>query len=108
GAFCASVELPVRSGGHPGRNASVTPYAVREFADPDLEWLIHRQIHLRDIDVLQLEYTPLIQYTGAFDRLASVVFEHDIYFQSIARGLAHANVVSLSMATLQYLCVLLC
>src|SRR5439155_17506712 len=102
GAFCASVELPVRSGGHPGRNASVTPYAVREFADPDLEWLIHRQIHLRSIDVLQLEYTPLIQYAGSFNRLASVVFEHDIYFQSIARRLAHANGVSRSKATFEY------
>ncbi|PYT27710.1 MAG: glycosyl transferase, partial [Acidobacteria bacterium] len=103
GTFCASVELPVRAGGHPGRSASVTPYAVREFADPHLEWLIHRQIHLRSIDVLQLEYTPLIQYAGSFNRLASVVFEHDIYFQSIARGLAHANGVSRSKATFEYL-----
>ncbi len=103
GAFCASVELPVRAGGHPGRSASFTPYAVREFADPDLEWLIHRQIHLHGIDVLQLEYTPLIQYAGSFERLASVVFEHDIYFQSIARGLAHANGVLRSKATFEYL-----
>ncbi len=68
GAFCASVELQVRAGGHPGRSASVTPYAVREFADPDLEWLIHRQIYLHNIDVLQLEYTPLMQYAGRFVR----------------------------------------
>ena len=102
-AFCASVELPVRAGGHPGRSASVIPYAVREFADPDLEWLIHRQIYLHSIDVLQLEYTPLIQYGGSFNRLASVVFEHDIYFQSIARGLAHANGVMRSKASFEYL-----
>ena len=102
-AFCASVELPVRAGGHPGRSASVKPYAVREFADPDLEWLIHRQIYLHSIDVLQLEYTPLIQYSGSFNRLASVVFEHDIYFQSIARGLAHANGVMRSKASFEYL-----
>jgi glycosyltransferase involved in cell wall biosynthesis len=103
GAFCASVELPVRAGGHPGRSASVTPYAVREFADPDLAWLIHRQIYLHSIDVLQLEYTPLIQYAGSYNRLASVVFEHDIYFQSIARGLAYANGGVRSKAVFEYL-----
>lgn len=103
GAFCASVELPVRAGGRPGKSASITPYAVREFADPDLEWLIHRQIYLHDIDVLQLEYTPLIQYAGCFERLASVVFEHDIYFQSIGRGLAHANGFPRSKAAFEYL-----
>ena len=90
-AFCATVELPVRPIGSPGSGASITPHAVREFADPELEWLIHRQIYLHGIDILQLEYTPLVQYAGRFERLASVVFEHDIYFQSIARGLAHAN-----------------
>jgi glycosyltransferase involved in cell wall biosynthesis len=58
---------------------------------------------LHGIDVLQLEYTPLIQYAGSFERLASVVFEHDIYFQSIARGLAHANGVMRSKASFEYL-----
>ena len=40
------------------------PHAVREFANDDLEWLIHRQIYLKRIDVLQLEYTPMAQYRG--------------------------------------------
>jgi GT2 family glycosyltransferase/glycosyltransferase involved in cell wall biosynthesis len=102
-AFCATVELPVRPIGSPASGASITPHAVREFADPELEWLIHRQIYLYDIDVLQLEYTPLVQYAGRFERLASVVFEHDIYFQSIARGLAHANGRSRPKAALEYL-----
>ena len=102
-AFCATVELPVRPIGSPAGGASITPHAVREFADPDLEWLIHRQIFLHGIDVLQLEYTPLVQYAGRFERLASVVFEHDIYFQSIARGLAHANGGSRPKAALEYL-----
>jgi glycosyltransferase involved in cell wall biosynthesis len=102
-AFCATVELPVRPIGSPGGGASITPHAVREFADPDLEWLIHRQIYLHGIDVLQLEYTPMAQYAGQFERLASVVFEHDIYFQSIARGLAHANGGSRPKAALEYL-----
>ena len=38
--------------------------------------------------MLQLEYTPLGQYAGAYQRIASILFEHDIYFQSIGRGLA--------------------
>lgn len=102
-AFCASLELPVRAAGLPDASAGITPHAVREFADPDLEWLIHRQIYLRKIDVLQLEYTPLVQYAGRFKRLASIVFEHDIYFQSIARGLAHADGASRSKAAFEYL-----
>ena len=102
-AFCETVELPVRPIGTPAGGTGITPHAVREFADPDLEWLIHRQIYLHDIDVLQLEYTPLVQYAGRFERLASVVFEHDIYFQSIARGLAHANGGSRPQAAWEYL-----
>jgi len=102
-AFCASVELPVRAGRLPAKSASLVPYAVREFADPDLDWLIHRQIYVKEIDVLQLEYTPLIQYAGSFTRLASIVFEHDIYFQSIARGLGRANGTPRPKAAFEYL-----
>jgi GT2 family glycosyltransferase/glycosyltransferase involved in cell wall biosynthesis len=101
--FCASVELPVRPVGQLGASASIAPHAVREFADPDIEWLIHRQMYLRQIDVLQLEYTPLAQYAGRFERLASVVFEHDIYFQSIARGMAHGSSVPRCKAAFEYL-----
>jgi|SRR5579871_333941 len=101
--FCASLELPVRPPRLPDTSADFAPHAVREFADADLEWLIHRQMYLRNIDVLQLEYTPLMQYGGRFERLASVVFEHDVYFQSIARGLAHGNGTSKSKAAFEYL-----
>ncbi len=101
--FCASVELPVRPVGMAGASAGLTPHSVREFADADLEWLIHRQIYQRKIDVLQLEYTPLAQYGGRFERLATVLFEHDIYFQSIARGLAHKNGGSRPKAGFEYL-----
>jgi glycosyltransferase involved in cell wall biosynthesis len=59
---------------------------VREIASQEFEWRLHRQIYLREIDVVQLEYTALSQYGGDYRRLASVLFEHDIYFQSIARG----------------------
>ena len=71
---------------------SIVPHAVREFANDDLDWLIHRQIYTAAIDVLQLEYTPLGQYAALTADIASMLFEHDIYFQSIARGLdSHAG-----------------
>ncbi len=67
--------------------ASIEPHAVREFRNQDVEWLIHRQIYTQRIDVLQLEYTVMAQYAGAFRQIPSVLFEHDVYFQSIARQL---------------------
>jgi len=85
--LCASVEYIVRLTGQPKAFGSIQPHAVREFANKDLRWLIHRQLYTRQIDVLQLEYTPLAQYAGRYRRLASVLFEHDVYFQSIGRQL---------------------
>jgi glycosyltransferase involved in cell wall biosynthesis len=43
-------------------------------------------MYTRGIDVLQLEYANLGQYAGRFKQLVCALFEHDIYFQSIARG----------------------
>jgi GT2 family glycosyltransferase/glycosyltransferase involved in cell wall biosynthesis len=84
----ASVEYLTRLEGQPKEFGSILPFAVREFANGNLEWLIHREICIRQIDVVQLEYTALGQYVADFRRLACVLFEHDIYFQSISRGLA--------------------
>ncbi|MFN0168959.1 MAG: glycosyltransferase [Bryobacteraceae bacterium] len=89
--FCASAGHIVRMEGRVKTFGSMTPHAVREFDNDDLAWLIHREIHLRGIDVVQLEYTPLGQYGFPFRRIASILFEHDIYFQSIARGLEHMH-----------------
>ena len=66
---------------------SIFPHAVTEFANRDLEWLIHRQIYTRRIDAVQLEYTALAQYAMDFRQLACILFEHDVYFQSIGRQL---------------------
>jgi glycosyltransferase involved in cell wall biosynthesis len=85
--MCASVEYIVRMEGRQKAIGSIVPYAVREFRNPDLAWLIHRQIYARKIDVLQLEYTVLGQYAGRFRGIPSILFEHDVYFQSIARRL---------------------
>ncbi len=85
--ICASTEYLVRPVGRPKQLGSIEPHAVREFRIPDLAWLIHRQIYTKKIDVLQLEYTVLGQYAGQFRRIPSILFEHDVYFQSIARRL---------------------
>jgi len=88
GRFCASTEFLVRMEGRVRYLGSIVPHAVREFQNDDLAWLIHRQVLTRRIDVVQLEYLPLGQYVEAYRRLASILFEHDIYLQSIARGFA--------------------
>jgi len=87
--FCASAEWLVRPSGHARHGGALLPYAVREFHNEDLEWLIHRQIYLHNIDVVQLEYTVLAQYHCDFRRIPVAMFEHDIYFQSVGRGLGH-------------------
>jgi len=87
--LCASAEWLVRPSGNPRGGGPLEPYAVREFRNEDLAWLIHRQIYLQHIDVVQLEYTVLAQYRCDFQRIPVALFEHDIYFQSIARGLGH-------------------
>ena len=81
-----SIEFLVRW--EPARKVlgSTKPHAVREFQIADLRYLIDKQIMLKKIDVLQLEYTVLGQYCGQYRQIPSVLFEHDVYFQSIARG----------------------
>src|SRR5580700_1144133 len=103
-AMCASTEYVVRMEGRQKAFGSTEPHAVREFRNADLAWLIHRQIFTRQIDVLQLEYTVLGQYAGHFKRIPSMLFEHDIYFQSIARRLPFiTNTVEKLQARWEYL-----
>jgi len=83
---CASMEFLVRPNGE-SASGSIVPHAVTEFASSELEWLIQRQIYLRAIDVVQLEYTAMAQYRGSYRNIASILFEHDVYFQSIGRAL---------------------
>jgi GT2 family glycosyltransferase/glycosyltransferase involved in cell wall biosynthesis len=85
--ICASTEYIVRMEGRQKALGSMEPHAAREFRNRDLAWLIHRQIYLKRVDVLQLEYMVMGQYAGGFQRIPSILFEHDIYFQSIARRL---------------------
>jgi len=100
--LCASAEFLVRRG-PTSSLASPRPNEVREFADDDFQWLIDRQIYTRRVDVIQLEYTHLAQYAGRYRRLASVLFEHDISFQSIGRGVGAGGGGSRLKAGFEYL-----
>ncbi|MBX9602503.1 MAG: glycosyltransferase [Bryobacteraceae bacterium] len=90
-SICASAEFLVRLEARTKALGSVEPHAVREFRSQELEWLIHRQIYTRKVDLLQLEYTVLAQYGGNYRQIPSILFEHDVYFQSIARQLPGMN-----------------
>lgn len=85
---CASAEFVLRLEGQPQSFGSIVPHAIREFDNDNLRWLIHRQILMHEIDVVQLEYLPMGQYAGAYRQLACTLFEHDVYSQSIGRALA--------------------
>jgi O-antigen biosynthesis protein len=85
--LCASTEYVIRLEGRQKAFGSTEPHAAREFRNRDLAWLIHRQIFRNRIDVLQLEYTVMGQYAGQYTHIPSILFEHDVYFQSIARAL---------------------
>ena len=102
--FCASAEWIVRPSGKAAGFGSLLPYAVREFANDDVAWLIHRQIYQHQIDVLQFEYTPMAQYGDRYQRIVTALFEHDVYFQSIRRGLGHwPGVLAEFKARVEYL-----
>ena len=83
--LCASTEYIVRTEGTHKDLGSTVPHAIREFRRVDLAWLLHRKIYTHKIDVLQLEYTVLGQYAGQYRHIPSILFEHDVYFQSVAR-----------------------
>ncbi len=80
----ASVTPLLRRTAVPPRIGSIQPHAVREFRDEEVQWVVEREILRRSIDVVQLEYTNMGQYLAAGCRnLAWILFEHDIYFQSV-------------------------
>jgi GT2 family glycosyltransferase/glycosyltransferase involved in cell wall biosynthesis len=85
--YCSTVEFVVREYVRDPGLGSIRPHAVREFHTPEVEWLIDRQILKHRIDVVQLEYTALGQYARRYQRVACALFEHDVYFQSVARAL---------------------
>lgn len=102
--LCASAEFPLKKDGSHSGACSILPHAIREYAHADFEWLIHHQIQTHEIDVVQLEYTAMGQYAGDYRRLVNALFEHDIYFQSVARGRMQGfGLVSRLKASVEYL-----
>lgn len=85
---CASADFLVRPAAKTFTFGAIEPHAVIEFASADLEWMIHRTVYLNRVDVVQIEYTNMAQYAGQFRNIVTALFEHDVYFQSIGRGLA--------------------
>ncbi|MDX2269278.1 MAG: glycosyltransferase [Bryobacter sp.] len=83
--FLTSANFIVRMTGQSSPPFTYTPGAVLEFANEDLAYLIHRTIYLERINVLQLEYTNMAQYGARLRHIVCALFEHDVYFQSIAR-----------------------
>ena len=100
----ASAEYFIRPQTKKKELGSIVPFSIREFADERLEWLLHRQIYMRRIDVVQLEYTSLAQYGAAFQNIPCILFEHDVYFQSIGRTLPRMHgAVTKVKAAFEYL-----
>ncbi|MEZ5393434.1 MAG: glycosyltransferase [Bryobacterales bacterium] len=95
---CASVELELRRSNGAPEAGVMQPYAVQQFWSREREWRLHRALYLSQADVLQVEYTQLACYRPAFDRIATVLFEHDVYFQSVARSLGRVPQTSLKAA----------
>jgi GT2 family glycosyltransferase/glycosyltransferase involved in cell wall biosynthesis len=83
--LCASVALPFCQPYAPHEPASTLPFAIREFREREMSYLLNRIIYLHQIDVVQLEYTVFAQYAGDYRHVAVTLFEHDVSFQSISR-----------------------
>ncbi len=84
---CSSAEFMVRWKDGARGIGALDPHAARTFYSPDFLWRIHRAIYQRQIDVVQVDYTQLAVYAPAFRQIATFLFEHDIYFQSVLRGM---------------------
>ncbi len=99
-----SAEFIVRRA--PGRYevGPLLPHAVREFRNRDVAWRMHRKIFSERIDVVQLEYTHLAQYACEFKQIPCILFEHDVYFQSVGRGLSQiGGIAARAAAFYEYL-----
>lgn len=102
--FCASQEFLIRLEGQPKGAGAISPFAVREFASAELDWIIHRRMYTHEIDVLQIEYTHMGQYAGEYRRLVNALFEHDVYFQSVGRRIgAMPGPLARAKASVEYL-----
>ncbi len=85
--ICADAEFVVRRRDRSAGLGGLVPHAAREFRSDDFQWRLHRSIYVNEIDVVQLDYMQLAGYAESFRHIATFLFEHDVYFQSVASGL---------------------
>ncbi|MGH9582309.1 MAG: glycosyltransferase [Bryobacteraceae bacterium] len=85
--LCASARFFVRCIVPPKNPSTLIPHAIREFTDADFAWAIDRTVYLRQIDVVQIDYTVLGSYAASYRHIPCILFEHDIFFQSLGRGI---------------------
>ena len=71
----------------PSRPFSLRPYAEQAFRDPQFAALIDKMVFLYEIDIIQFEYAQLAQYRLPLQHTPQCLFEHDVYFRSVARQL---------------------
>jgi O-antigen biosynthesis protein len=90
-SLCASMHFQVRAPLFDKSPATLLPHGVREFYDADLEWALHRILFTERIDVVQLEYTLMGQYAGRYQYIPCMLFEHDVFFQSVGRQMKGMN-----------------
>jgi GT2 family glycosyltransferase len=84
---CASTEFIVRWPPSTLGVGGLRPHAAEAFLNEEFRWKMHRTILLRNVDIVQLEYTQLATYWAEFRQIATFLFEHDIYFQSVGRSM---------------------
>jgi len=92
---CASAEFHVRDHARAKTSDPWRPYAAQHFWDPALLWKLHSAIYRRRIDAVQIEYTQLGVYALDFKRIATCLFEHDVYFQSVGRSMSGVQSLTL-------------
>jgi GT2 family glycosyltransferase/glycosyltransferase involved in cell wall biosynthesis len=100
---CASAELVLHDARRRRGAPLLWPQSAQSFWDPDLLWKIHRTILLRRIDIVQLEYAQLASYGARFRQLVSCLFEHDLHFQSVQRGMLSDGWLGLPRRAYEYL-----
>ena len=86
--LCASAQFYVRDHSRARTSDPWRPYAAQHFWDPAILWKLHSTIYRKRIDAVQIEYTQLGVYALDFQRIATCLFEHDVYFQSVGRSMS--------------------
>ncbi|MBI3933729.1 MAG: glycosyltransferase [Acidobacteria bacterium] len=84
--WARTVEILVRKH-RPSQPFQLSSHAEQTFYDPEFASLIDKMVYLHDIDLIQFEYTQLAQYRLPLRTVPQCLFEHDIYFRSVARQL---------------------